>query len=44
MPSFYRRCLSTGHCRKVRWSRHQRLSLTAFGYLQEATTRASIAF
>ena len=43
MPGFYRRCLATGHCRKIRWSRSQRLSVTAFGYLQEATTRASIA-
>jgi hypothetical protein len=44
MPSFYRRCISAaGRCRKVRWRPHERLAVTAFGYLQEATIRASIA-
>ena len=44
MPLFYRRCLSaSGPCRKVRWSRHERLAVTAFGYLQEATAHASVA-
>ncbi len=44
MPRFYRRCLSAaGGCRKVRWRPHERLAVTAFGYLQEATIRSSIA-
>jgi hypothetical protein len=44
MPLFYRRCLSAaGGCRKVRWRPHERLAVTAYGYLQEATVRSSIA-
>jgi hypothetical protein len=44
MPRFYRQCVSSaGRCRKVRWRLHERLAVTAFGYLQEATTHAAIA-
>jgi hypothetical protein len=44
MPGFYRLCLSSaGGCRKVRWRPHERLAVTAFGYLQEATIHASVA-
>ena len=43
MPRYYRRCLAVGHCRKVHWSGRESVAVTAFGYLQEATTRTSVA-
>jgi hypothetical protein len=43
MPRYYRNCPPWRKCRKIPWTAGERVIVSAFGYLQQATTATLIA-
>ena len=42
MPRYYLRCPEGRKCTKIRWRVHERVVVTVFGYLQQASTTTSV--